>query len=51
MLQEGRTFDEMATTLHYSKRTIERRTRRVYEKLDMKSRFAAGVRAAKLGLI
>jgi DNA-binding NarL/FixJ family response regulator len=48
LLQKGHALNEIATTLHASKRTLERRTKRLYEKLETRGPFGAGVRAAKV---
>ena len=43
----GRQDKEVATALGVSERTVERRVARLMARLETRSRFAAGVQAAK----
>lgn len=51
LLSEGRTDEVVARTLGCTRRTLQRRLRRVFEKLGAGSRFQAGVLAERAGWI
>jgi DNA-binding NarL/FixJ family response regulator len=51
LLSEGRTDDVVARTLGCTRRTLQRRLRRVFEKLGAASRFQAGALAERAGWI
>jgi DNA-binding CsgD family transcriptional regulator len=51
VLSDGLTDDRAAMRLHMSKRTFARRVAALMEHLDARSRFQAGVYAARRGLV
>lgn len=51
LLARGRTNKEIASRLGISPRTVQQHTISIYEKLDVDTRAAAALRAAKSGLV
>lgn len=51
LLAQGATDDVVARSLGCTRRTLQRRLRRVFEKLGARSRFQAGVLAQRAGWI
>jgi DNA-binding NarL/FixJ family response regulator len=51
LLAEGRTDEVVARSLGCTRRTLQRRLRRIFEKLGAESRFQAGVLAERAGWI
>ena len=51
LLAEGHTDDVVARGMGWTRRTLQRRLQRIFEKLGARSRFQAGILAQRAGWI